>query len=99
MGSYQTKCQCGEFSTIEVIASCSQSSIPKTNDRFGFSYVAKHSGYRGWSSTLSRDGVSRLKAYPCDACARVIGDKLDLVDDLDYTMKREATGWWRTDLP
>lgn len=99
MGSYQTKCGCGEFSQVEMIATCDYSQVEPTSFSFGLDMIQAKSGYRMWSTAPFIHDKPTFKAYPCNRCADKIGDRLDLADGIDYTMTESAKGYWRTDLP
>ena len=100
MGGVQMKCSCGEFSSVEVIATCNANLKEKILQESVFTDVfdkiAAKSGYPGWSTS----DFSTYKAYPCQKCADEIGDNLDETNDFDYEMLTSKTGgYWRTDLP
>lgn len=104
MGSTQTKCDCGKFSNIRVVATCPADQDPNNiHDLRSFSgldKIAAASDYRRWSMTLAGKGrIKKFQAYPCYACADAIGDKFDGQEVFEYEMTESLKGWWHTDLP
>lgn len=106
MGKRQSKCSCGDKSEVEVIATCDRLfADPESEDPLmrimmpGAGTLAKKSGYVEWSTHPGMLNDATFKAYPCQDCAKEIGDKLDELDGVDYIMNKSEKGYWTTDLP
>lgn len=88
MGSYQTKCGCGEINKVKI-------TIPCSNEE-QFLSISRITG--GWS--ISPLISKNIEIDKCEKCAKELGDKLDELDEIDdYVMTKYENGLWRTDLP
>jgi hypothetical protein len=89
MGAQQVKCSCGKWSAVEIKAD-----YENKKGLFGLDGIVELTEYRGWSRRLHI-----FHAYPCENCAKKIGDKLDQVESCDYEMTKSEKGYWIRDLP
>ena len=97
MGSEQSKCSCGSYSTHKVTNKVTPNNDPYYRITRGFNSlfddIQQNSGYKDW--TYSGDC---FKAYPCDKCVKIIVNNFNN-NNIQYDLEKSNNGYWKMDLP
>jgi hypothetical protein len=89
MGSTQTKCSCGNFTSVEIL-------VTDKTEEDDLKVIVDETGCEKWISTAEN---ATFATYCCDSCSVNIIEKLSKSTKIDYKIKKSEQGYFTTDLP